>query len=121
MNQIIKERMSYLLKREGLTQKEAAEIANVKKDFIHKAFKRGSKPNKADVRDRISEALKSSSEWLWFGGDNESSEQKKKKIQIQYLDVGQSAEIFDVESDNVVRQAIVIYDNSSQSGHTYSK
>tara|TARA_B100000579_G_C22022813_1_gene484670 strand:- start:107 stop:472 length:366 start_codon:yes stop_codon:yes gene_type:complete len=121
MKQIVKDRMRNLIQREGLTQIEAARIANVKRDYIHKAVQRGSVPNNADVRDRISEALNSSSTWLWFGGDNESSEQKKPKIRIQYLDVGQSAKIFDVESDNVVRQAIVIFDNSSQSGHTHSK
>jgi hypothetical protein len=60
-------RMREALLANNLTQVEAAHVAGVARDLIHKAVVRGSMPREARDRDAIAKALNTPSAWLWFG------------------------------------------------------
>lgn len=61
------QRLHRALVRAGLTQVEAANRAQVSRDFVHKAVQRGSVPRSSDVREAIAAALGVSPLWLWYG------------------------------------------------------
>lgn len=60
-------RMREALLRLNLTQVEAAKMAGVPRDMMHKAVVRGSMPREQRDRDNIAKTLGVSSAWLWFG------------------------------------------------------
>ena len=78
----VKSRLKRALALAGLTQSECSRIANVPRDFVHKAVQRGSVPNNKSIRNRISKALKSSDSWLWFGMEDTNNSKIGKKLKI---------------------------------------
>jgi hypothetical protein len=60
-------RVREALHRAGLTQSEAARLADVPRDIVHKATGRGSLPRNRSHREAIATALKVAPAWLWFG------------------------------------------------------
>jgi hypothetical protein len=60
-------RMREALLALNLTQVEAAQLAGVPRDLIHKAVVRGSMPREARDRESIAKALQTDAAYLWFG------------------------------------------------------
>jgi hypothetical protein len=61
-------------------QAEAARMAVVSRDVIHKATLRGSVPRDHGIRDAVARLFDVSEQWLWFGApDHERSRQQNKK------------------------------------------
>ena len=100
MSNLLKERMKNALARSGLTQIEAARLAKVSRDYIHKATQRGSVPNDKAVRDRISKVLKCDNSWLWWGFEDDSpSKSRKLKIHKDALASGKTKITIELDSD----------------------
>lgn len=100
MSNLLKERMKNALARSGLTQIEAARLAKVSRDYIHKATQRGSVPNDKAVRDRISKVLKCDNSWLWWGFEDDSpSKSRKLKIHKDVLASGKTKITIELDSD----------------------
>ena len=92
--------MKNALARSGLTQIEAARLAKVSRDYIHKATQRGSVPNDKAVRDRISKVLKCDNSWLWWGFEDDSpSKSRKLKIHKDVLASGKTKITIELDSD----------------------
>ena len=92
--------MKNALARSGLTQIEAARLAKVSRDYIHKATQRGSVPNDKAVRDRISKVLKCDNSWLWWGFEDDSpSKSRKLKIHKDALASGKTKITIELDSD----------------------
>ena len=100
MSNLLQERMKNALARSGLTQIEAARLAKVSRDYIHKATQRGSVPNDKAVRDRISKVLKCDNSWLWWGFEDDSpSKSRKLKIHKDALASGKTKITIELDSD----------------------
>ena len=100
MSNLLKERMKMQLARVGLTQIEAARLAKVSRDYIHKATQRGSVPNDKAVRNRISKVLKCDDSWLWWGFEDDSPSGKRKfKISKDALASGKTKITIELDSE----------------------
>src|SRR5215468_10931395 len=69
----VSRRMRQALARAGLTQAEAARLADVGRDVVHKAIQRGSVPRTAEERDAVAKTLSTTSPVLWFGMGEEAA------------------------------------------------
>ncbi|MGE0716339.1 MAG: helix-turn-helix domain-containing protein [Alphaproteobacteria bacterium] len=63
----LSQRLHRALIAKGLTQVEAARIAGVSRDVLHKAATRGSTPRSQEEREAVAKALGVSATWLWHG------------------------------------------------------
>ena len=96
----VKTRAKMALSRAGLTQSECSRIANVQRDFIHKAVQRGSIPNSKAIRNRISKALKANDSWLWFGMDEEPQKSSRRlKVSKEALKTGKTKITIELDAE----------------------
>lgn len=104
---LLKERMKNALARSGLTQIEAARLAKVSRDYIHKATQRGSVPMDKAVRDRISKVLKCDNSWLWWGFEDADSGTKSRRYKIHKDALASGKTKITIELDSDLAEKVV--------------